>query len=162
MPLLAGGSGVTFTLGAFDNFVGRIVCRGRHGGERMHQIEFAWCARALGHRARCGVVRCRWSGTSRSTGLAYMACLCNPGAIPLIPNCSVMIVEHVPYPARPLRHHASSTAASSCARRRRPRNLRPGSRWRSWTGQKTSGATGRRRRACYVIYTLRDSETRAS
>lgn len=44
--LVAGGSGVTFTLGLLDDIVGRCVKLGRRGGERTRSIEFAWCIRS--------------------------------------------------------------------------------------------------------------------
>lgn len=43
--LIAGGSGVTFTLGLLDEIVGRCVKLGRPEGERTRTIEFAWCIR---------------------------------------------------------------------------------------------------------------------
>jgi NAD(P)H-flavin reductase len=46
--LVAGGSGVTFTLGILDDIVGRCVKLGRRGGERTRRIEFAWCIRSFG------------------------------------------------------------------------------------------------------------------
>ena len=46
--LVAGGSGVTFTLALLDDLVGRIVSLGRIGGERTRRIEFAWCIRSFG------------------------------------------------------------------------------------------------------------------
>jgi ferric-chelate reductase len=46
--LVAGGSGVTFTLGLLDDIVGRCIRLGRRGGERTRKIEFAWCVRSFG------------------------------------------------------------------------------------------------------------------
>jgi predicted ferric reductase len=46
--LVAGGSGVTFTLGLLDDIVGRCIRLGRRGGERTRKIEFAWCMRSFG------------------------------------------------------------------------------------------------------------------
>lgn len=46
--LVAGGSGVTFTLGMLDDIVARCVKLGRKNGERTRRIEFAWCIRSFG------------------------------------------------------------------------------------------------------------------
>ena len=46
--LIAGGSGITFTLGLLDDIVGRCVKQGRKNGERTRRIEFAWCVRSFG------------------------------------------------------------------------------------------------------------------
>lgn len=46
--LVAGGSGVTFTLGLLDDIVGRCIRLGRRDGERTCKIEFAWCVRSFG------------------------------------------------------------------------------------------------------------------
>lgn len=46
--LVAGGAGITFTMGVLDDLVGRIVRRGRRGGERTTKIEFAWCIKSFG------------------------------------------------------------------------------------------------------------------
>ncbi|KAJ6534483.1 ferric reductase like transmembrane component-domain-containing protein [Mycena vulgaris] len=42
---LAGGSGVTATLGQLDDLVGRCVRRGRERGERTQRVEWVWCVR---------------------------------------------------------------------------------------------------------------------
>ena len=42
--LIAGGAGITFTLGLLDD----IVERCRKNGERTRRIEFAWCVRSFG------------------------------------------------------------------------------------------------------------------
>ena len=46
--LIAGGSGVTFTLGLLDDIVARCVKQGRAHGEKTRRIEFAWCVRSYG------------------------------------------------------------------------------------------------------------------
>lgn len=48
--LVAGGSGITFTLGLLDDIIGRCVKLRRRGGERTRRIEFAWCIRSFGKR----------------------------------------------------------------------------------------------------------------
>jgi hypothetical protein len=45
---LAGGSGVTATLGQLDDLVGRCVRRGRARGERTQRVEWVWCVRDPG------------------------------------------------------------------------------------------------------------------
>ncbi|KJA24762.1 hypothetical protein HYPSUDRAFT_135732 [Hypholoma sublateritium FD-334 SS-4] len=101
--LFAGGSGITFTLGVLDDIVGRIVRRGRRGGERTRRIEFAWCVRSFGSidwfaPALMDIARVAESSASSPLPLElhisiYVTCLCNPEAIPPIPNCSVTIVR---------------------------------------------------------------------
>jgi ferric-chelate reductase len=46
--LIAGGSGITFTLGLLDDIVGRCVRRAREYGERTRRIQFVWCVRSFG------------------------------------------------------------------------------------------------------------------
>jgi len=46
--LIAGGSGITFTLGLLDDIVGRCIKQGRKNGEITKKIEFAWCVRSFG------------------------------------------------------------------------------------------------------------------
>ncbi|KAG1738009.1 iron reductase [Suillus lakei] len=46
--LIAGGSGITFTLGLLDDIIGRCVKLGRSQGERTRRIEFTWCIRSFG------------------------------------------------------------------------------------------------------------------
>ncbi|KAG1850090.1 hypothetical protein C8R48DRAFT_812246 [Suillus tomentosus] len=45
--LIAGRSGITFTLGLLDDIVGRCVRLGRSQGERTRRIEFTWCIRSF-------------------------------------------------------------------------------------------------------------------
>jgi ferric-chelate reductase len=46
--LVAGGAGVTFTIGVLDDLVGRIIRRGRRDGERTTKIQFVWCIKSFG------------------------------------------------------------------------------------------------------------------
>jgi ferric-chelate reductase len=48
--LVAGGAGVTFTLGLLDYLVGRVVRHQRGRGERTRRVEFAWAVRSLGEQ----------------------------------------------------------------------------------------------------------------
>lgn len=46
--LVAGGSGVTFTLGVLDDIVGRVIRHGRAKGEKTRFIKFVWFMRSYG------------------------------------------------------------------------------------------------------------------
>jgi ferric-chelate reductase len=46
--LVAGGAGVTFTLGLLDDLVGRVVRHQRGRGERTRRVKFVWAIRSLG------------------------------------------------------------------------------------------------------------------
>jgi len=46
--LIAGGAGVTFTLGMLDDVVGRCVRLGRRSSEKTRRIEFVWCIKSFG------------------------------------------------------------------------------------------------------------------
>jgi ferric-chelate reductase len=46
--LVAGGAGVTFTLGLLDDLVGRIVRQERARNERTLRVEFVWIVRSVG------------------------------------------------------------------------------------------------------------------
>jgi len=95
--LVAGGAGITFTLGVLDDLVGRIVKLGRRGGERTRKIEFAWCIKSFG----C----IRWfesqlediaAAAARDPSLElhmkfFVTCLCDPEAVPGIANSEVTI-----------------------------------------------------------------------
>jgi ferric-chelate reductase len=48
--LVAGGAGVTFTLGLLDDLVGRVVRHQRGRGERTRRVEFVWAIRSLGEQ----------------------------------------------------------------------------------------------------------------
>lgn len=93
--LFSGGSGVTFTLGMLDDIVGRVVRLGRRNGERTKRIEFAWCIPSFG--------QIQWvapmladiaTAVAESSSLdlhisIYVTCLCDPEAVPPIPNSVV-------------------------------------------------------------------------
>ncbi|KXN89082.1 Ferric reductase transmembrane component 1 [Leucoagaricus sp. SymC.cos] len=101
--LFAGGAGVTFTLGMLDDIVGRCVRLGRRNGERTRRIEFAWCIKSFGlldwfASALIEIARTAASSERSSTPLSlhisvYVTCLCNPEAVPPIPNCDVTIMR---------------------------------------------------------------------
>jgi NAD(P)H-flavin reductase len=48
--LVAGGAGVTFTLGLLDDLVGRVVRHQRRRGERTRRVEFVWAIPSLGEQ----------------------------------------------------------------------------------------------------------------
>ncbi|KAJ3795542.1 iron reductase [Lentinula aff. detonsa] len=100
--LIAGGSGATFTIGVLDDIVGRCARLGRPNNERTRRIEFVWCLRSYG-------------GISWFTSLLipianvvaecpdldlhvsiYVTCLCNPEAVPAIPNSDVLMLAQRP------------------------------------------------------------------
>lgn len=109
--LFAGGAGVTFTLGMLDDIVGRCVRLGRQSGEKTRRIEFAWCIKSFGilewfAPALMEIARTVASSDRSATPLSlhisvYVTCLCDPEAVPLIPNCDVTIM-------RPDIHHILS------------------------------------------------------
>ncbi|KAF6745042.1 ferric reductase-like transmembrane component/FAD binding protein [Ephemerocybe angulata] len=98
--LFAGGAGATFTLGLLDDIVGRCVKLGRRNGEVTKRIEFAWCIRSFGaiDWFAPALMDIATMAASASSDLSlhisvYVTCLCNPEAVPPIPNCDVTIVR---------------------------------------------------------------------
>lgn len=94
--LVAGGAGITFTLGVLDDLVGRIV-KGRRGGERTRKIQFAWCVRSFGcirwFESQLGDIA---AAAARDPSLElhmtfFVTCLCDPEAVPDIANSEVTI-----------------------------------------------------------------------
>lgn len=98
--LFAGGAGATFTIGLLDDIVGRCVRQKRFRGEKTRRIEFAWCVRSFGSIEwfSAALMDIAAAAASPSSGLdlhisVYVTCLCNPEAIPPIPNCDVTMVR---------------------------------------------------------------------
>ncbi|KAJ3576050.1 hypothetical protein NP233_g685 [Leucocoprinus birnbaumii] len=101
--LFAGGAGATFTLGLLDDIVGRCVKLGRPNSEKTRRIEFAWCIKSFGllewfAQALMEIARTAASSDRSSTPLAlhisiYVTCLCDPEAVPPIPNCDVTVMR---------------------------------------------------------------------
>ncbi|EPQ55534.1 iron reductase [Gloeophyllum trabeum ATCC 11539] len=94
--LVAGGSGVTFSLAVLDDIVGRCCRLGRRGGEKTRRIEFAWCVRSFGciewFAPQLIEVAKTCAGTSLDLHVSiFVTCLCNPEAVPDIPNSDVSI-----------------------------------------------------------------------
>ncbi|KAK0185299.1 iron reductase [Armillaria mellea] len=92
--LFAGGSGATFTIGLLDDIVGRCVKLGRPRGERTKRIEFVWCIRSF--RSIDWFAAMLMDITNVATPTLdvhvsiYVTCLCNPDAVPPIPNSDVI------------------------------------------------------------------------
>ncbi|TFK26125.1 ferric reductase-like transmembrane component/FAD binding protein [Coprinopsis marcescibilis] len=100
--LFAGGAGATFTIGLLDDIVGRCVTLKRRGGEITKRIEFAWCIRSFGSLDWFAPALMDIAKVAESSDLAlhisvYVTCLCNPEAVPPIPNCDVTIVRPTIY-----------------------------------------------------------------
>ncbi|KAH0834213.1 iron reductase [Lanmaoa asiatica] len=114
--LVSGGSGITFTLGLLDDIVGRCIKLRRRGGERTRRIEFAWCIRSFGeHPSSSPAYRyilltktgnIPWfapmltdiANTAVDSSIdlhisIFVTCLCDPEAVPLIPNCDVTLTR---------------------------------------------------------------------
>ncbi|KAH7882662.1 iron reductase [Phlebopus sp. FC_14] len=94
--LVAGGSGITFTLGLLDDIVGRCVKLGRRGGERTRRIEFSWCIRSFGHIQWFSPMLMDIANVAEGSSIdlrisIFVTCLCDPDAIPPIPNCVVIL-----------------------------------------------------------------------
>jgi len=113
--LVAGGAGVTFTLGLLDDLVGRIVRHHRVRGERTRRVEFAWAIRSFGKRTShhsyflpisISIGCINWfapmlmdianaaAGSSLDLHISiFVTCLCNPEAVPPIPNSITTLVR---------------------------------------------------------------------
>ncbi|TDL15891.1 hypothetical protein BD410DRAFT_82137 [Rickenella mellea] len=118
--LVAGGSGLTFTLGLLDDLVGRCIRRGRGGGsgERTRRVEFAWCVKSFGcidwfaHMLMDIATAAAAPDAQLDLHITiFVTCLCNPEAVPPIPNCDVVIQR--PSVRRLLGDLASSSSSSS-------------------------------------------------
>lgn len=96
--LVAGGSGVTFTLGVLDDLVGRVVKLGRPNGERTRRITFAWYIRSFGaiawfERNFMAIAQAAQGSSIEVTFKFFVTCLCDPEAIPPIPNSTVEVTK---------------------------------------------------------------------
>jgi len=94
--LVAGGAGVTFTLGLLDDIVGRCVRLDRPRGERTRRIEFIWAVRSYGCVEWIAPQLMDIARTAAKSSVElhisiYVTCLCNPEAMPPIPNLLVSI-----------------------------------------------------------------------
>jgi len=105
--LLSGGSGITFTLGLLDDIVGRCLIGGRKNREKTKRIEFSWCIGSFGQldwfsSALMDIATIAAASATSSSPLylhisVYVTCLCNPDAIPPIPNCDVIVLKPSAY-----------------------------------------------------------------
>ncbi|KAG2040872.1 iron reductase [Suillus americanus] len=102
--LIAGGSGVTFTLGLLDDIIGRCVKLGRSQGERTRRIEFTWCIRSFGQIEWFApmLIDIATAASDSTIDLhisIFVTCLCDPEAVPHIPNSIVTLsrpsVQHL-------------------------------------------------------------------
>jgi len=96
--LVAGGAGVTFTLGLLDDIVGRIVKLGRPSGERTQRIMFAWYIRSFGAIKWFDRYFIAIANAAQGSGVdvsfrVFVTCLCDPEAVPSIPNMTVEITK---------------------------------------------------------------------
>lgn len=96
--LVAGGSGVTFTLGILDDLVGRIVKLGRPNGERTRRVTFAWYIQSFGaimwFERYLRAIATAAQGSSVDISLrVFVTCLCDPDAIPSIPHLIVELAK---------------------------------------------------------------------
>jgi len=112
--LVAGGSGITFTLGMLDDVVGRCVKLGRQGGERTRRIEFAWCIKSYACMNWFSPMLIEIARAAKGSSIdlhisIYVTCLCNPEAVPNIPNCDVSV-------ERPTVHRLLNDFVSSAGR----------------------------------------------
>ncbi|KAL0953023.1 hypothetical protein HGRIS_007227 [Hohenbuehelia grisea] len=96
--LVSGGSGVTFSLGMLDDIVGRCIRLGRKNGERTRRIEFAWCIRSFGAIQWFASQLMDIAAVAATAGedldlhiSIFVTCLCDPEAVPSIPNCDVIV-----------------------------------------------------------------------
>ncbi|KAF5352252.1 hypothetical protein D9757_012517 [Collybiopsis confluens] len=103
--LIAGGSGATFTIGVLDDIVGRCIRLGRPNGEKTRRIEFVWCLRSYGTMQWFASVLIPIANLvaerGKDVGLdlhvsVYVTCLCNPEAVPVIPNSDVLMLAQRP------------------------------------------------------------------
>ncbi|TDL19804.1 hypothetical protein BD410DRAFT_773506 [Rickenella mellea] len=114
--LMAGGSGVTFTLGLLDDIVGR--CSRRQHGEKTKIVEFAWCVKSfvcIDWFAKM-LMDIATAAASPSVQLdlhvtIFVTCSCDPEAISPIPNSDVVLQR--PNVGRLLRELAFSSSYSS-------------------------------------------------
>ncbi|KAJ8586867.1 hypothetical protein M405DRAFT_864231, partial [Rhizopogon salebrosus TDB-379] len=99
--LVAGGSGIAFTLGILDDIVGRCIRLERSQGERTRKPEPAWCIRSFGQIEWFASMLIDIASIDLHISI-YVTCLCDPEAVPAIPNSIVV-------PSRPLVHDLLAT-----------------------------------------------------
>ncbi|KAF9507432.1 hypothetical protein BS47DRAFT_1351598 [Hydnum rufescens UP504] len=117
--LISGGSGVTVSLGILDDLLGRIVRLGRPNRERTKRIDVVWCIRSFGAILWFAPMFMALGKAAEDSSVDlsfkfYVTCLCDPEAIPPIPNCTVSISKPtISESLQPLLTHAASTAGGT-------------------------------------------------
>ncbi|KAF8889553.1 ferric reductase like transmembrane component-domain-containing protein [Gymnopilus junonius] len=97
--LFAGGSGITFTLGVLDDIGGamretRAEEWGNHEEDRIRLVcSIDWFAPALMDIANAAALSSASENPLELHISIYVTCLCNPEAVPPIPNCDVTVVR---------------------------------------------------------------------
>ncbi|KAJ3827208.1 iron reductase [Lentinula raphanica] len=100
--LIADGSGATFTICVLDDIIGCCARLGRPNNERTRRIEFVWCLRSYtGINWFTSLILPIANVVADSPELdlpisAYVTCLCNPEAVPPIPNSDVLMLAQRP------------------------------------------------------------------
>ncbi|KAG1788959.1 iron reductase [Suillus plorans] len=92
--LVAGGSGVTLTLGLLDDIIGRCVKLGRSQEERTRRIESTWYILGQIEWLAPMLIDIATAASNSTIDLhisIFVACLCNPEAVPDIPNSIVTL-----------------------------------------------------------------------
>ncbi|KAF7980532.1 hypothetical protein HWV62_37663 [Athelia sp. TMB] len=94
--LVAGGSGLTFSLGLLDDIVGRCVKGGRKGGERTKRVDVSWCVRSFGSIEWFAPMLMDIATAAQNSSIevhisVYVTCLCDPDTISPIPNCHITV-----------------------------------------------------------------------
>ncbi|KAK7036346.1 iron reductase [Favolaschia claudopus] len=102
--LVAGGSGAGVALGVLDEIVGRYVRDVNGGGRgevRTRRIVWCWCVRSFGAISHLAPYLQQIAAASPPQTLElhiqiHVTCLCDPLAVPAIPNCVVVEGEGRP------------------------------------------------------------------
>ncbi|VDB95683.1 unnamed protein product [Peniophora sp. CBMAI 1063] len=100
--LVAGGAGMSAIVGVLDDIVGRVVRLGRRGGEKTRRVQVVWCVRSFG-AIDWFATPLRQILTAASHPAAdldvhlsvFVTCLCNPSAVPPLPNSAVSVARPV-------------------------------------------------------------------
>ncbi|KAL0948926.1 hypothetical protein HGRIS_009034 [Hohenbuehelia grisea] len=99
--LVAGGSGVTFTIGLLDDIVGRCAKLGRMGGERTRRVEFVWYIRSYDTIKWFSPILARIAKTASSSSLdlhmsIYITRPCVLNFSPSVPKCDIFTQKPAP------------------------------------------------------------------
>ncbi|KIY45553.1 hypothetical protein FISHEDRAFT_66860 [Fistulina hepatica ATCC 64428] len=107
--LISGGSGVTYCVAVLASLLQR-----SHRGRR---VEFVWCVRSFGHIKWLATQLASLATTAADASvdlriLICVTCLCDPDAVPDIPQCEVVELKARPETAILLRDFVSSHAGT--------------------------------------------------